>query len=105
VAIGANNVWVHHNVIDSNSGNGVMPYSNASWNKITDNRIVGNGFRGVYINDLSSGSPDNNLVARNAILGNSLGAVLDTGTGNRIGAFVGGDASITGSNPWSNVVY
>ncbi len=105
VVVDANNVWLHDNVIDSNVGSGVRLYNNASWNKVMDNRITGNSSHGVFIDNAGSGAPNANLVARNVILGNTLGAVLDTGTGNRIGTFVGSDASITATNPWSNVVY
>jgi hypothetical protein len=97
---------VHDSIIDANGSDGIRLWTDSSWNKVTDNRIVGNVGRGVHIDDYSgSADPNVNLVARNALLGNVAGAVLDTGTGNRIGTFVGGDASITASNPWSNVVY
>jgi len=102
----ANNVWVHDNVIDAHGQDGIRLIGDASWNKVTDNRITGNGGYGVHINgDFPGDDPNVNLVARNALLGNVTAAVRDTGAGNRIGTFVGGDASITATNPWSNVVY
>jgi hypothetical protein len=103
VFISANNVWVHDNVIDANTV-GVGLHGNASWNKVTDNRI-GRNYYSVTIGD-SFNSPANvNMVARNQIVGSGYTAVWDNGTANRIGTFVGGDASITATNPWSNVVY
>jgi parallel beta-helix repeat protein len=100
----ANNVWVHDNVIDVNS-TGVYLYNSSSWNKVTDNRIGGNDY-GILIGIGISNSPANvNMVARNQIVGSATAAVSDHGTANRIGTFVGGDASITATNPWSNVVY
>ncbi len=101
VVIEANNVAIHGNVIDANTLAGVRLTGSASWNNITDNRIVGNGY-GI---DISSSTANVNLVARNALLGNTSASLRDLGTGNLIGTFVGGDASITATNPWSNVVY
>jgi parallel beta-helix repeat protein len=100
IRIEANNVRIADNVIDANDAGGVRLTGTASWNSITDNRIIGNS-TGVSI-----GYDANvNLVARNLILGSTSEAVSDVGVGNRIGTFVGGDASITATNPWSNVVY
>ncbi len=101
----ANNVWIHGNIVDANGDRGILLINNASWNKVTDNRVSGNGFYGISIDKIVSGQPNVNMVARNQIVGNGFGAVYDSGVGNRIGTFVGGDASITATNPWSNVVY
>jgi hypothetical protein len=99
VLIDASNVWVRDNVIDVN-GTGVYVNGGSSWNKITDNRIGGNVYDGAFIGPTAN----SNMVARNQIVDNGT-AVLDFGSNNRIGTFVGGDASITATNPWSNVVY
>ena len=110
IEIAANNIWVRDSVIDSNGRAGIYlnASANASYNQITDNRISGNGgglvpMGGVYI---SGPGANANLIARNVLLGNAPAAVTDVvANGNRIGPFVGGDTSIAGSNPWSNVVY
>jgi hypothetical protein len=105
IFVSANNIWVHGNVIDSNGSIGVAIATGGSWNEVTDNRIVGNGgglspVGGVEIGTSATG----NLIARNVIAGNVPNAVQDFGMASRIGTFVG-DASITATNPWSNVVY
>ncbi len=102
IYIQANNVWVRNNVLDSNAQGGVTVTIGWSFNEITDNRITGNGGSGVALS--GTGTTLKNLVARNIIVGNA-NAVTDFGTGSRIGTFVGSDASITATNPWSNVVY
>ncbi len=94
----ANNIWVHDNVIDSNGSIGVL--IGRSWNEVTDNRIVGSAETGVFIATSATG----NLIARNVLAASPV-PVNDIGTASRIGTFVGGDASITATNPWSNVVY
>jgi parallel beta-helix repeat protein len=106
IDVDANNIWVHDNVIDSNGRIGVYIEILASWNEVTDNRIAGNGagvnpVGGVYI---AQSNAYGNVIARNIIAGNVPNAVKDFGTASRIGTFVG-DASITATNPWSNVVY
>jgi len=98
--VSANNIWIHDNVIDSNGPFGVYMASSASWNELTDNRIVGSAQTGVFIATSATG----NLIARNVIAANPV-PVNDIGTASRIGTFVGSDASITATNPWSNVVY
>lgn len=102
IVINANNVWVRDSIFDANAVAGVRIGIGASYNQITDNRITGNGVTGVLITGV--GTTYYNMVARNVIVFNG-GTVTDNGTNSRIGAFVGGDASITATNPWSNVVY
>jgi hypothetical protein len=102
IYIQANNVWVRNSVIDSNAQAGVAVTIGWSYNEITDNRITGNYQSGVLFSGI--GTTNYNMVARNVLVGNGT-AVNDHGTNSRIGTFVGSDASITGTNPWSNVVY
>jgi nitrous oxidase accessory protein NosD len=95
----ANNVRIADNLIAANYL-GVFLDNPASWNSIIDNQLVGN------VNGIVLWPGANvNVVARNLILGSTLNILVDAGSGNRIGTFVGADASITATNPWSNVVY
>jgi len=107
IVVDANNIWIHGNVIDSNGRIAVQIAPGRSWNEVTDNRIVGNGGGGLLEGGvlIVRSSAYGNLIARNVIAGNVPYAVIDFGTESRIGTFVGGDASITATNPWSNVVY
>lgn len=106
ILVDANNIWIHDNVIDSNGNIGVLIAAGSSYNEVTDNRIVGNGGGGSPVGGVEIGAnATGNLIARNVIAGNVPYAVRDFGTESRIGTFVGGDASITATNPWSNVVY
>ena len=82
IRIVANNVWVHHNLIDANGTNGISidtSIRTGAYNEITDNRITGNGGYGVDI-------PGNrNVVVRNVTDANTAGQLLDTGAGNIVG--------------------
>lgn len=106
ITLDANNIWIRDCVIDSNATAGISVVVPASYNQITDNRLVGNGGGGQFEGGIviKGAGANVNLVARNVFIGNNP-AVVDLGVGNRIGTFVGGDPSISATNPWSNVVY
>ncbi len=106
VTISANNVWLRNSIIDANEGPGVRISLGASYNQVTDNRITGNSGPGVLVNSVGTTDLASyfNMIARNVIVFNSP-AVVDQGISTHVGTFVGGDASITATNPWSNAVY
>ena len=81
IYIFANNVWVHHNVIDVNGTEGIRIVENVAYNEITDNRITGNAGYGV---DVRGGY---NVVVRNVIYTNTAGQLHDAGPGNWLGPF------------------
>jgi hypothetical protein len=94
----ANNQHVVGNVVGVNT-EGLAVQSR--FNEVIDNDIIGNtmGLRMYNMADVGD-----TTVARNRFIRNDT-AVQDNGSNNKIGTFVGGDASITATNPWSNVVY
>lgn len=104
VNISASNVRLQRNVIDSNGASGVYVLPGTGWNEVLDNRIARNGNYGVWLDGYVPVFSSNNVVARNSLLGNTPAAVQNDGASNHVGPYVS-DASLTGSNPWSNVVY
>jgi hypothetical protein len=81
ILIEANNVWVHHNIIDANVADGINVISTVAYNEITENNITGNGGFGV---ELLGGY---SVVVRNVIYANTTGQLHDTGPGNWLGPF------------------
>ena len=96
----ANNVRLHDNVVHSNGGDGIVVGIFQGFNEIIDNSIIGNDGKGVLMLPGSTG----NVVAGNTLVANTLGSLGDGGSGNHVGTFVG-DASLTGGNQYSNIVY
>ena len=92
---------MHDNVVHSNGAIAASGCEDErSYNEIIDNSIIGNVGVGVILNPNSTG----NVVAGNTLVANTTGALTDSGTGNHVGQFVG-DASLTGGNQYSNIVY
>ena len=87
----ANNVWVHHNIIDSNNRDGLWIPGSYAYNEITDNRITGNVGNGVVL------FGNRNVVVRNVTDGNTaVGQFVDYGSGNIVGPL--SPATSTNSN-------
>jgi hypothetical protein len=97
----ANGVWVHDNVLEGNTGDGIELVGNAFSNTISDNRSLSNaGF------EVNIGSPNvnvitmqNNIVVRN-VWPNG-GGIWNGGVSTRVGSEVGAGSA---TNPWSNLI-
>jgi len=100
VSLSANDVRFRGNIVHSNQAGGIRVDLSEGFNEIIDNSIIGNTGYGIEMDTGSTG----NVVAGNTLVANTLGSLRDSGTGNHVGVFVG-DASLTGGNQYSNIVY